>query len=79
MEITNNHINLLPNLETINPEIDIPHICPIGIISRIVPHAASPKPKAVLMSGIRLAQLEKHIPVQKYRKNIARRTRFKLI
>jgi hypothetical protein len=37
----------------------------------MVPHAASPSPSAVLMSGMRLAQLEKHMPVQKYKLKIA--------
>jgi hypothetical protein len=65
----------LPALEMSNPEIVMPQICPMGIIKRMVPHAASPNPNAILMSGIRLAQLEKQIPVQKYRQNIARRMR----
>jgi len=42
----------------------------------MVPHAASPSPNDVFMSGIRLAQLEKQIPVQKYKQKIAMRIRF---
>jgi len=57
------------------PDIVIPHICPIGIISSIVPHAASSNPRVVFISGMRLAQLEKQNPVQKYKQNIAIRIR----
>jgi hypothetical protein len=55
------------------PESVIPQACPTGIINKMVPHAASPKPIVILISGIRLAQLEKQIPVQKYRQKIAKR------
>jgi hypothetical protein len=45
----------------------------MGIINRIVPHAASLNPNAILISGMRLAQLEKQMPVQKYKLKIAKR------
>ena len=66
---------LLPILEINNPEMVIPQIWPMGIIRSMVPHAASPKFSIVLMSGIRLAQLEKHTPVQKYKQKMASRMR----
>jgi hypothetical protein len=47
----------------------------MGIINRMVPHAASPNPNVILMSGIRLAQLEKQMPAQKYRQKMAILTR----
>lgn len=56
------NILLLPNLDTNNPDNVMPQICPIGIINKIVPHAASSSDSEFFISGIRLAQLEKQIP-----------------
>jgi hypothetical protein len=47
----------------------------MGIINSKVPQAASFNPSTFFMSGILLAQLEKQIPMQKYRQKIASRVR----
>lgn len=66
---------LLPTLDISNPEMVIPQIWPMGIIRSIVPQAASPRWSVVFISGILLAQLEKHTPVQKYKQKMAKRMR----
>jgi len=73
------NIRLLPIREIRKPDKVIPQICPMGIMSSIVPQAASPKLRNVLISGIRLAQLEKHTPMQKYKEKIANRMRLCVI
>lgn len=64
---------LLSYLVSSQPEKGRPMRELIGIVSRIVPNSASLKPKAVLMVGIRDAQLEKLNPERK--KNALKATR----
>ena len=58
-------MRLLPCLAVKLPEIGIPINEPIGRKNKIPPKAPSLKPNCILMSGIRLAQLAKQIPVRK--------------
>jgi hypothetical protein len=58
-------IFLLPCFAVKLPEIGIPKKEPIGRKKSNPPKAPSLKPKCILISGIRLAQLEKQIPVKK--------------
>ena len=58
-------IILLPCFAVKLPEMGMPKKEPIGRKNKRPPKAPSLKPKCNLMSGIRLAQLEKHIPVRK--------------
>ena len=58
-------IFLLPCLAVKLPEIGIPRKEPIGRKNKMPPKAPSLKPNCILMSGIRLAQLAKQIPVKK--------------
>ena len=58
-------IFLLPYLAVNEPEIGIPIKDPIGRKNKSPPKAPSLNPNCILISGIRLAQLAKHIPVRK--------------
>ncbi|MNF70726.1 hypothetical protein D3C85_877130 [compost metagenome] len=55
----------LPNLVTIFPEKGMMANCPIGSAKSIDPKSPSVKCKAVLISGIRLAQVAKLKPIPK--------------
>ena len=58
-------IFLLPCLAVKLPEMGIPKKEPMGKKNNSPPKAPSLKPNWDLISGIRLAQLEKQIPVRK--------------
>ena len=58
-------ITLLPCLAVKLPEMGIPTKEPIGRKNKMPPKAPSLKPNCILISGIRLAQLAKQIPVRK--------------
>ena len=58
-------IFLLPNLAVILPEIGMPTKVPMGKKNKKPPKAPSLNPSCILISGIRLAQLAKQIPVKK--------------
>jgi hypothetical protein len=58
-------IFLLPYLAVKVPEIGIPKKEPIGRKNNSPPNAPSLKPNCILISGIRLAQLAKQMPVRK--------------
>ena len=58
-------IFLLPFFAVKLPEIGMPTNEPIGRKNKIPPKAPSLKPNCILISGIRLAQLAKQIPVRK--------------
>ena len=58
-------IILLPFLAVKLPEIGIPTKEPIGRKNKMPPKAPSLKPNSILISGIRLAQLAKQMPVRK--------------
>ena len=52
-------------MEVILPEMGIPKKVPIGKNKSKAPNSASFNPNCILISGIRLAQLAKQIPVKK--------------
>ena len=58
-------ITLLPCLAVKLPEMGMPTKEPIGRKNKMPPKAPSLKPNCILISGIRLAQLAKQIPVRK--------------
>ena len=65
---------LLPKRVTARPLKGMVTNWPMGRPSKIVPSAASLKCRALLISGIRLAQLAKHTPWQKKNTDTAMRT-----
>ena len=58
-------INLLPYLAVTLPEMGIPKKDPMGRKNNKPPKAPSLNPNCIFISGIRLAQLAKQMPVRK--------------
>ena len=65
IKIEKGRMRLLPKRVTSFPEKNIIVSCPTGKANKIVPNAPSPRCSAVLMVGMRLAQVAKHKPILK--------------